>query len=499
VRRLLQTLALYAFHISFTRPLLRWVAGVRYRRRDRVPDGPCLVVSNHNSHLDAAVLMTMFPLRRLAHVHPVAAADYFGSNWFMSTLAMLLMNGIPIERRPSRGNDPLAPLVGLLKSGESLIFFPEGSRGEAGVVARFRSGIGKLVREVPGLLVVPVFLSGPERIWPRGEMVPVPLSVDANIGRPRTYDALEDPRAIAEQVRQDVLALAPPPPPVPGEGVAPPLRVAVCGIDDGSVSDVSRRVAGRLGRYGPAFGVADRVLEADADGVRETTAPVPLGRERAWLGLLAALFRTGPRFKGRRFVDLVERAQVNEALGQGGSTRFVVEDGSVLVDLLASALAGRDPAPEEREARDLLLYLTGERKVPLGKSWRTIRTSSEVWLLNTFNLTRATVPEVLVHVTLPVAPLMRRLRSEGVELLPYQSESGLERLQEAYRESGELLRRRRRVEVVELDLSEVDAETAAERIEAVCLDVAEARSQVSTPGNQNRKAGVRPRSDPPRG
>ncbi len=53
-----------------------------------------------------------FPLRRLAHVHPVAAADYFGSNWFMSMMAMLLMNGIPIERTPSRGKDPLAWVAG---------------------------------------------------------------------------------------------------------------------------------------------------------------------------------------------------------------------------------------------------------------------------------------------------------------------------------------------------------------------------------------------------
>lgn len=479
MRRLLQGLALYTFHVCFTRPLLRWVVGVRYRRLSRVPEGPCLVVSNHNSHLDAAVLMTMFSLRRLAHVHPVAAADYFGSNWFMRTLAMLLMNGIPIQRRPARGEDPLVPIADLLKSGETLIFFPEGSRGEAGVVAKFRSGIGKLVREVPGLLVVPVFLSGPERIWPRGEMVPVPLSVDAHIGRPRTYSAREDPRAIADRVRHDVLALAPPPPPVPGVGAAPPVRLAVCGIDEASVRDLFRRVLGRLGKLGPTLGVADQVLEADDVGTREAAGPVPVGRERAWLGVLAAVFRTGPRFKGQRFVELVERAQINEALSQGRDTRFVVEEGSVLADLLAAALAGRRPVAEEREGRDLLLYLVGEKKVPLGKAWRTIRGAPEIWLINTFNLTRATVPEILVHATMPASRVMQRLRSEGVELLPYQTESGLERLQDAYREAAERLRRRRKVVVLELDLSAVDAETAAERVEAVCLELPAVPSQTS--------------------
>ena len=44
---------------------------------------------------------------------------------------------------------------------------------------------------------------------------------------------------------------------------------------------------------------------------------------------------------------------------------FVVENGSVLADLLAFALADRDAAAGEREVRDLLLYLVRERSVPL--------------------------------------------------------------------------------------------------------------------------------------
>jgi len=468
VRRLLQKIPHYAFHILFVRPVLRWVAGVRYRRRHLVPDGPCLVVSNHNSHLDAAVLMTLFPLRRLAQVHPVAAADYFGSNWFMRMLAMLCMNGIPIERRPVRGEDPLAPITELLKAGKTLVFFPEGSRGEAGVVAKFRAGVGKLVQAVPGLLVVPVYLSGPERIWPRGELVPVPLNVDAIVGRPRTYAPRDDPREVADQVRRDVLALAPPPPPVPGERAAPPLRVAVCGIDDALVSDVFRRVAERLGCRGATLGIAEPVLEADSGALREVTGPLPVGRERAWLGTLATLFRTGPRYRGRRFADLVERSRINEALSQGQETRYVVENGCVIADLVASAIADLEPPPGEREQRDLLAYLTGEKKPSLGRSWRLFRGAPAIWLMNTFNLSRATVPEVLVHLTLPPSSVMQRLRSSGSELLPFQNEAGLEQLQNAYRQVTEALRRRRKVVVLELEMSETDAESAAFQVEAVC-------------------------------
>ena len=106
-----RNLALWLFHIIVARPVLKWLVGLRYRRKNLVPDGPCLVVSNHNSHLDAAILMTLFPLRRLPHVHPVAAADYFGKTWLKRTMALLFMNGMPIERHPPKGSDPLQAIV----------------------------------------------------------------------------------------------------------------------------------------------------------------------------------------------------------------------------------------------------------------------------------------------------------------------------------------------------------------------------------------------------
>jgi len=246
VRGLLERLALYAFHVLVVRPLLLGFAGVRYRRRNLVPDGPCVVVSNHNSHLDAAVLMGLFPLRRLARVHPVAAADYFEANWFKRTVSMLLMNAVPFERHLTRSQDSLARIVERLRAGERLIFFPEGSRGDPGIVSRFRPGIGRLVQEVEGLQVVPVFLAGPERIWPRGRVVPVPLRIECVVGRPRTYAADADPRAIADQVRDDVLALAPPLPPPPGQRPRPPLRVAVCGARVPGRAELVRALAARL-------------------------------------------------------------------------------------------------------------------------------------------------------------------------------------------------------------------------------------------------------------
>ncbi len=464
------------------RPVVFWFVGVRYRRRGLVPKGPCLVVANHNSHLDAAVLLTLFPLRRVAHVHPVAAADYFGKTWLRRAMALLLMNGIPIERTARGATDTLQPMIQAHRDGESLIFFPEGSRGEAGVVAPFRSGVGRIAQSLPGLLVVPVFLTGPERIWPRGQTIPVPLGIDANVGKPRSYPHDAEARDIAEQVRNDVLALAPPPPPLPGPRPAPPVRAAVCGIDPETRSAIAVELVRRLGPSGRTVGIAEPALEADAAGVRELAGGIPVARSRAWIGFLARVFRTGGLHRGTRFAEMVERARMDESCEDGRTARFVVDDGSALVDLLAWAEADsyREKL-DERELHHMIGYLSGERRIPLRKWWTAALRTPGMWLLNVFDLARLKPPAVLVLVTASPARLMARLRTEGSSLEPHDNEEFLARLQESYRAVASLIRRRG-AEVIEIEADGPPPETAVARAAEACLRVAGAQGQVVSAG-----------------
>jgi 1-acyl-sn-glycerol-3-phosphate acyltransferase len=460
VKRLIGRIALYLFHIGFVRPVVFFVLGTRYRRRGLVPSGPCIVVANHNSHLDAALLMTMFPLRRLHRIHPVAAADYFGKNFLLRTLAMALMNGIPIERRPRAGEDPLTPMVSALERGESLVFFPEGSRGEAGVLAKFRPGIGLLVKKFPGLLVVPVFMTGPERIWPRGETVPVPTGIDVQIGKPRTYPSDLDSREIADRVRDAVQSLAPPPQDVPGPRPGPPVRVAVCGLDPDLRAEVVRAVTVRLGRTARTVALANPMLQADTEGVRE--GGIPPTRSRAWPAFLAWAFRTSGLFKGYKFAEMVERARLDEAFGDGRLARFLVGDGNPLVDVMAWADAdfyrGRF---DEREAKQVLRYLAGQRRIPFRQWGRFVLEAPELWLLNVFDLARPPVPDVLALLRHDPDDILARRRARGVRLGKHERATFLGELARSYDTVAAALGRRGPTSVVSLD---VDGRSAVEEL-----------------------------------
>jgi len=462
----------YAFQLGFVRPVLRWYWGAQYRRRGSVPTGPCIVVANHNSHLDAPLLMTMFPISRIAHIHPVAAADYFGKTAWRRTIVMVGMNAMGIERTAAPGKDVLQPTVEALEAGETLIFFPEGSRGTPGVIGPFKPGIGKMVKSVPGVLVLPVFLSGAERSLPRGVSVPLPLGLDVIIGKPRTYSADLDAREIAEMVRADVLALAPPRPPVPGPRPAPPVRVACCGIDRDANREVFLAATDRLGATGRTIGIGTTLLESDGQGPRKSDG-VTLARSRVVPKALAWAFRTGGLYRGNKFAEMVQRARVDEALRDGRTCRFVVGEGSPLVDLLAWGEADfYSGAFDEKGLQRLFLYISGERRIPLGQWSRFIRKAPEVWLLNVFDLAHPPAPDVLVLITRDPAQALERAGSRGRKLESWETAAFLGKLQEGYRQVAAVLRKRR-MEVIEFDAGALDPARAAEQIEAVCRRLAQ--------------------------
>jgi 1-acyl-sn-glycerol-3-phosphate acyltransferase len=441
LRRWLRLGFFFAFQLGFVRPVLRWYWGARYRRRGPLPTGPCIVVANHNSHLDAPVLMTMFPIRRLTQIHPVAAADYFGKTAWRRATVMVGMNAMGIARTAAPGRDVLQPMIDALQAGKTLIYFPEGSRGEPGVIGSFKPGIGKLVKSVPGVVVLPVFLAGAERSLPRGVSVPVPLGIDVNIGKPRTYAPTLDARDIAEMVRADVLALAPQPAPVPRPRPTPPVRVACCGIDREVNRSLSRAIGERLG-----------------------TAESPPPKPRLLPKLLAFAFRTGARNRGEKFADMIERARVDEALQDGQRARFVVSEGSPLVDLLAWAEADfYSGSFDEKGLQQLLLFVSGARRIPLGQWARFVRKAPEVWLLNVFDLAQPPPPDVLV---LTSRPPDSSLESE---------------LQDGYQRVAAVLRKRR-VDVVELQAGNLDVERAAADVEAICLRLASKGAEAALGG-----------------
>jgi 1-acyl-sn-glycerol-3-phosphate acyltransferase len=165
---------------------VRLFSGVQARWIGCRPDTTQRVYfANHTSNLDFLVLWSILPHEARRTTHPVAASDYWRKGRLRFFLANSVFQGVLIEReKVTRANNPLNQLVAILKTGGSLIIFPEGGRTTEPEMRPFKSGLFHLGRAMPAVDLVPVYIDNASRILPKGEFLPIPLLCSVNIGAP---------------------------------------------------------------------------------------------------------------------------------------------------------------------------------------------------------------------------------------------------------------------------------------------------------------------------
>lgn len=163
--------------------------------------------ANHSSHLDTILVWAAMQPEVRRRVRPVAATDYWGKGRINRHIALKVLNAVLIDRQ-TRSSNPLEPLEQALAQGDSLIIFPEGTRGTGELPGEFKPGLYHLAKAFPQVELVPVFLDNLRRALPKGSLLPVPLSCVARFGVPMHLQANEPKKDFLERARAAVVALS---------------------------------------------------------------------------------------------------------------------------------------------------------------------------------------------------------------------------------------------------------------------------------------------------
>jgi 1-acyl-sn-glycerol-3-phosphate acyltransferase len=172
---------LYAVLKPFAVLLMRLLFRVEGRGTEHVPaQGPVLLVANHSSLLDPPLVGGVAP-RQLSFM---AKAELFRVPLFGALIRRL--NARPV-RREGADAGALRTALRVLQEGGVLLMFPEGTRGPEGALREPKPGAAMLA-VMSGAPVVPVFIQGSGRAWPRGRTLPRPAKVRVTFGPPQIFE-----------------------------------------------------------------------------------------------------------------------------------------------------------------------------------------------------------------------------------------------------------------------------------------------------------------------
>ena len=219
--------------------------------------------ANHQSHLDLVMIWAALPEELRGITRPIAARDYWANTPFKRWITTEVFNAIyvergggapvvppaqppaerieplfddvpppdpaPVEPWTLQGELPLAqtvaepvpaatpgslealaplqPLIEALQSGDSIIIFPEGTRGHTGMPQKFKSGLFTLAQMFPEVVLVPAWIDNVQRVMPKGEVVPVPILCSVTFGAPIQLEEGEERRPFLDRAREAVIAL----------------------------------------------------------------------------------------------------------------------------------------------------------------------------------------------------------------------------------------------------------------------------------------------------
>ena len=179
-------------------PLLRILGRPKVEGLQHVPrNGPVIVAANHLAAVDSLYLALVLP-RRISFLAKQECFTESGLRGRINRWVMTVSGQVAVDR--SGGTASTAALdaaTRILSTGGVWGIHPEGTRSPDGRVHRGRTGVIRVAMRT-GAPVVPVALSGTERVNPRGRRLLRPGRVRVVFGPPRHVPTLDRTQVRAE-------------------------------------------------------------------------------------------------------------------------------------------------------------------------------------------------------------------------------------------------------------------------------------------------------------
>jgi len=195
---------LYSLHARLWARISLFLAGTRVTLRgsEHLPPGPVMFMSNHQSGFDILALLATLP----CETRWIVKKELFNIPIFGPS--MKRGGYIPLDRRDAhRALKSMQKAAEAIRSGKSIVIFPEGTRSKDLRLLPFKRG-GFMLALRAGIPVVPVTINGSGKVNPAGTLQlysgPITITLHPPV-MPETKASHEESEAVMMQKVRDAI------------------------------------------------------------------------------------------------------------------------------------------------------------------------------------------------------------------------------------------------------------------------------------------------------
>ncbi|MDG4799152.1 lysophospholipid acyltransferase family protein [Micromonospora sp. WMMD980] len=169
--------------------------------------GGAIFAGNHLSVADELLLGTVVP----RHLAFWAKSEYFNGTGVKGGFSKFVLTGlgaIPVERGGGRAAlSAFDAAIPVLKAGDLVAVYPEGTRSPDGRLYRGRTGATRLA-VAAGVPIIPVGVTGTDKAQPIGTRVPRPgrAKITIKFGKPLDFTGRPDDRSSLRAMTDELMA-----------------------------------------------------------------------------------------------------------------------------------------------------------------------------------------------------------------------------------------------------------------------------------------------------
>jgi 1-acyl-sn-glycerol-3-phosphate acyltransferase len=189
-------------------PTLRLAFRPHVEGLEHIPaTGGAIFAGNHLSVADELLLGTVVP----RHLAFWAKSEYFKGTGLKGAFSKFVLTGlgaIPVERAGGRAAlSAFDAAIPVLKAGDLVAVYPEGTRSPDGRLYRGRTGAARLA-VAAGVPIIPVGVTGTDKAQPIGTRVPRPgrAVITIRFGKPLDFTGRSDDRTSLREMTDEMMA-----------------------------------------------------------------------------------------------------------------------------------------------------------------------------------------------------------------------------------------------------------------------------------------------------